>query len=870
MASKAMTVYSVVIAARAPFLHSFHLVKSFATVMCLALAGSLWAPNRSRAATPGAAVVEMTKRATAFVEVIEGQGAQGSAFCISANGLFLTCAHVVDGVEIGGRVHLTVQPGNRSERRIGAVLLRKADDLDVAVLRAEGAQFSSLSLGRTSEVRETDDILAAGFPLGSSISPEGKMPAPTILTGKVTALRQTGEAGEQIQFDANLNPGNSGGPVLNWTGKVIGMANAKIPGTGLNFAVGVGGLETALRSPEVIFRKPATITPGQLAKGELLDFELAYPLGPEGPAPSINAGVLKGPGQATPARIQVLGNSRYRIHSAPDAERTAKLLRAEFWFVDQEGKPGSGITTTIADQEVAVGGKSGWLSHLSCIWLKKGLAITADGKEIRGAISGIDSVRMYSEGTFSQSRPLPGYDLLLCRPDTVAKNVGLTAVIQIKGSTWARESRIPIRILGEANRTAERNVAFTYDPRLEPQWAGDKLEIDLPGEVSDVEVGGGGRFFVLALRAQGKVIVIDGIQGGIIGEVPTANEEVAIAAGASEFLIGRGASVERWRFLPFGRIAPTRRWTTGRVLGLALGPLEGGSVAVHSDPLGDSDLNRYEMRSLEDGRILAIEGLLPFKFAPRPFDNRRGSRKDLLEGAWRPETFGAAASAVRVENGAVSEDHRGLLVTGTEFSNLRGAPDRDRRTVLPTSIESLACLLRQEEPVGGNRTAPWLGLVDLRYPRVLLEDLIELPEFQDTANRGATTLSLQERCTLIPQMKLLCTIPQSGRSMILRRIDPIRILRERGMPLLVAMQAPPGAATAGREFVHNPRFSNGGDGSLRYELAFGPEGMELKEDGTLRWRVPGDAPATQPVVMRVLDVDGNEALWRADVAVSRK
>ncbi len=144
------------------------------------------------------------------------------------NGLVITCAHVLDEP---APVEVYLRNGTHHK----ATVVGKASKLDVAVLRLE-TELPSLPLGASRDLRVGQKVLAMGHPfeLGLSLSVgyvggiERELP---LVTG--------GRLKNLIQVDAAINPGFSGGPLLDSHGRLIGIMAASIDRTGIGFAIPV-------------------------------------------------------------------------------------------------------------------------------------------------------------------------------------------------------------------------------------------------------------------------------------------------------------------------------------------------------------------------------------------------------------------------------------------------------------------------------------------------------------------------------------------------------------------------------------------------------------------------------------------------------
>ena len=173
----------------------------------------------------------------------------GSGFIIDSNGLILTNAHVVEGATT---IYVTLT----DKREFKAKLLGMDKRTDVAVVKIDARDLPRLPLGDSSKVRVGEWVLAIGSPFGLEN---------TVTAGIVSAKsRDTGDYLPFIQTDVAVNPGNSGGPLLNTAGQVIGINSQIFSRSG-----GYMGISFAIPIDEAMRVADQLRTNGKMTRGRI-------------------------------------------------------------------------------------------------------------------------------------------------------------------------------------------------------------------------------------------------------------------------------------------------------------------------------------------------------------------------------------------------------------------------------------------------------------------------------------------------------------------------------------------------------------------------------------------------------------------------
>lgn len=842
-------------------------------------------------------IVETAKAATALVERPSGDGF-GTAFCIDKAGFFVTNEHVIRGES--EQIPLILNPGTAKETKVLTEIARFDKKADLALLRAiqPPSDLKVLSLGREAGLRETQQVTVFGYPFGTALAlRNAKYPNISINVGRITSLRRQNKQLQLIQLDAVVNPGNSGGPVLDEGGNVIGVVVEKVVGTDVNFAIPVSKVRDFLATPELFLEK-TKIRFAERHKPTNLVFKIVS-FSRLTDQLKVEVKVTNGIGGAENILIERPNVNGQWVASFVPVKPDEKPLRIPVTISYRSGT----VKGEMIEQELLFAGSKQYITEMKSIvkaanntWTltrydgkkatKSGLEFSDPNVYLGGATSRIDldTLTKIEIGEVNNAPHRLKFEAKVYAQEKLVSI--LKGTIPLEGAPI--DSKLKSVDANEPKQPAEVTKNYTL-PNVQPQFEDDELVYEFESPFTDYVMGGADRFMIFKFADSNKVAIFDVIKGDIVHEIDNVSPDAILCAGARRLFIilPNQMLVQRWNLFSFEREKTTR-------------------IAVKESPkvayMGVNSDNHFLLFDGKEGYLFDVSRLKPISI-DEPMLARHASRGYAIDVSADGNTFGL------IPIGIGPVPYEALLVADTSIiqksfskrsnSYRWAAPSPNGRLFFLPSGQIFNAVFKDVSPewLEGSRTLP---TVDPRYfISVRLRDAgrnkkgftvdicnasdlkivhgnIRFKELDASGNTNAISYvkrkldSGQTKIHYIPWANLFAYTGYDQKRVFLRKYNLFESLSATGEDYLFVNSLPPLLAYKGKKLNYQISCLTNAD-SIQFELVQGPKGMKVSSTGLVTWIPSRGAPEEfLPVVVGIKSSNGDEIFHTFDVFVAAK
>ena len=829
-------------------------------LMSAFLMGSTYAQDRR--------MVEMGKSASFLVE-LSGKKSYATAFCIQSSGIFVTNNHVVDSLAIGESVNLVMHSGTDEQKTIEARLIRIDSKSDLALLKSVGndTEYTTLKLSQNPNVFETMNVTAFGFPFGVGLAlKEDDFPSISVSVGKITAVRREKKETQLVQLDATLNPGNSGGAVLDETGEVIGVVSFGVAKTGVNFAIPVEKLNHFLLTPDVEMKVPAF---NEANFDQPKEVEVVVtPLIGELKDASVEFWLRKGKEQPQKFAIPKADGNRYLgMVQAKDGD-IKKLLDGQIEFAS--GK----IETKIVNDKLMFGTRAMYLSDIRSIEITQ----ESENSEAKILFADGESSKLSAKELPTINIDLGNYPVVINLAmasrleiaEVESESISHMVVVKSAEKEVYRSSSGKEMGDGTEESSSESNdsAILGLGSRRKTPLENSKSKIPVPGIITDVVYARGGDLLLAKLGAEKKLVVIDLATASITKVLPLSSDNVIVAGTMDHIVIvDRGQNIiERYSIKGFKRELAVKPPFAGIIKSITAGCASQGPILIHkSVGSGALDNASFIVVDLNNFKETQVAGQNTGHYSSfRDTVHVRASADGRVFGMWATshspggmQTIALNGNQMIVKYEHTSVGHVVPSANGANiFSGANGvftadlkslSKDSNRPTNLPsvpTSHPRFYITVPARPGIQVNLPSDLHKGVRAGFHEIGSEStLVELPDLelnnpkQDSDSWATHDFSVDKRAYLNMSLNRLVSIPFTNDSIIIQDFDFKKEISKSGVDFLVVSSLPAQTFDMGKTFRYQVVVESNKN-KLKFELASGPEKMEISATGKLTWKVP--------------------------------
>ena len=774
------------------------------------------------------AVVENGKKATVLVAV-GGSTATGSAFCVHSSGLFLTAYDVVFGADKMGEISLSLNVGERDARSVKAQVVLKDEAAGLVLIKStEPVDLPAVKLGNADDFYETMPVYTFGYPSLQRYGPPppltNEAPSINIKVCRLVALSKENGTLKAVVIDTTLNSGNSGGPILNSKGELVGMLQgaAEERYYGLNRAVSANRIAEFISRPVICFVPPANVTIEDMVKETTLTAQVID--------------MRKDGGKDLQVEITLAPEGR--IATVLKMERADNEFTAAAPLI----REGAGQQKLKAIVQYDNGEIRGFLEPTV---FKVGDGEVDIGRVAR--IKGGERPQIILRDNSESFDIDPDLKLTL---DLGPKSIQIQAA-EFRNILVAPPMGPPSYIKyvisvksGEAEIGRMEGVI-----RIETADAGaeglTEKPVKCPSQLGNIVEGMGGDVLICHFPALRKLGVFNLSKREFVKQIDLAEGDVRFAAGRDKLYIayaGKNA-IETWDLKTFEKEQTTELAFSGKITSIAIGADTAGPLLIVVDgefPDTKSSCALFDTTAMKPNgdKLPHYDGHL------------RKPARASMNGAM----FVFGTSRLRLTEGHVTlgvsnpQSDRRYLLPGADGKSMYSIgfvdPGLEGGMAPPRAVSPYELYVPSDGgdfyigialPASPDDTSPRVGTVTL-YRLSDKSFVISLGKIQIPQGflKADDPLGIENRIWFLSRSGLIVLVPDSNDTLVLMGCNP-----DKKAATSVIISEPPTIAVAGQPFVYALKIRTS-IGPPKYTLENCPEGMIIDKMGVIRWEVPGD------------------------------
>jgi V8-like Glu-specific endopeptidase len=824
------------------------------------------------------AVVKKGKASTAYLKV---SGGSGTAFCIHQSGLFLTNAHVVEEVSHSEKVTLILNSGESNQKAVKATVVRKSSEDDLALLKAdsENEKFNPLSIGNSNDSYETQEVFTFGFPLGSALaSDEGSDPAISVTMGRINSLRKKEGILDMLQLDAVLTKGNSGGPILNTSGEVVGVVVSGVMGLGLNFAIPTNKLVSFLKIPHIEFIPPKlnlnnvfeslpykAIVSSSLNKNETYQVSLS----------------LKTSAGTKELQLQKNGNiylAQAPLHKKPNQK--VRKLKAIYSNGEVKG--------TVSKLNLSQSGKAFPLEKIKKINLNKTHEIiTNQGNTKKGNVSGLKRVKL-NLGDHYIYINLEKSKEIFFEKDSPISQVDYILKVSTGEDDYSEEGVISIDGISTNDLKSKLSTTSSVPPGPELTPEEEVLPIDgikvisVPSTINDSIRGGNGKYLILSMTKLKKLAIYSISQSKILHYINTPESNILYSASRTKLVVIAPTSGIISRYDLFtGKKELTKKLPFSGIPQRAVMGMSSEGPLLIRWAVGSSALDRahYSFLDLFSLKMISEKPIRSRNSSYRNQEFLRASADGSVFGAWcTSHSPSGLIVLTKIDNTLqMKSDHTsvGQVVpnsSGDQIFTGKGIYTNELKRIFPQYSGHFIPAITGSYFFGMNRgksdrhsSHHNQGYTSMNVFSLGTDTALAKHSFPKEAGTLSpsmgfsqkTDFTLDKRINFHPSLNRIVYIPTSNDKLVVQVFSIESILRKSGIDYLFVSSQALLSTTPNRNYKYQIKVLSK-SGGVKYVLESGPSGMTVSSKGLVSWSTPRDFTEEESVIILIKDSSGQE------------